>query len=155
MYVFLPTFYLDSEFHSIQACLCMFKLLLQFHEPTVANYLEEHNITADIYAYNWFLTYFSSKLALDPLYRLWEKIIRERDVFMIFYISVAILIRNKELIYATDKFELPSLMAGLTMNTDPEKGEDEVEAVFKIAQAVKAQTPHSFTYIIIMEQILT
>ena len=74
----------------------MLMLLLRYFDPDIANYLDDWNITPDIFAYNWLLTLFSSWLNLRPLYKLWELMIREKDEFMIFYISVAFLIDKKQ-----------------------------------------------------------
>ena len=73
----------------------MLMLLLRYFDPDIANYLDDRNITPDIFAYNWLLTLFSSRLNLRPLYKLWELMIREKDEFMIFYVSVAFLIDKK------------------------------------------------------------
>lgn len=77
VYSFIPNFYLDTDFHSIQASLQLFKLLLKYHEPMLANYLEICNITPDIFAYNWFLTFFSQCLTFDSLYVFWDLLIKE------------------------------------------------------------------------------
>lgn len=76
MHVFLPSFYCDPDFLAVQACLCMYKLLLKYHDPQIAIYLEENNITPEIYAFNWFITLFSSKMPIDLVYKLWIQMIQ-------------------------------------------------------------------------------
>ena len=151
MHVFLPTFYSDNrEMNSIQACLCLFKLLLQFHEPKLQLFLDQHNISPVMYAYNWFITMFASKLELDPLYRLWKKLVRERDILMIFYLSVALVAHHKtQILTKTNTAELPTLMTSLTM-VDGET----VDLIFEKAKKIKDETPYSFMYLILNEGVL-
>jgi hypothetical protein len=79
MHIFLPTFYSDSEFLSLQCSLGLFELLLKYHDPEVALFLRNCKISSDIYAFNWFITLFASKLPLDLVYILWDFIIQEGD----------------------------------------------------------------------------
>lgn len=44
MHIFLPTFYNDVEFLSLQCSLGMFALLLKYHDPEVALYLRKCKI---------------------------------------------------------------------------------------------------------------
>ena len=81
-----------------------------------------------MYAYSWFITLFASKLELDPLYRLWNKTIKEADILMVFYLSVAILVHNSKRIFETSGADLPSFITSLTMESA-----GEVDQVFGIA----------------------
>lgn len=114
MHVFLPSFYCDPDFLAVQACLCMYKLLLKYHDPQIAIYLEENNITPEIYAFNWFITLFSSKMPIDLVYKLWIQMIQAWDMLAFFNIAVALVLFNKDKIRWVDKFELPIFMANLT-----------------------------------------
>lgn len=79
MHKFLPTFYNDVDFLSLQCSLGLFGLLLKYHDPEVALYLRRCRITCDLYAFNWFITFFSSKLPLELSFLLWDFIIQEGD----------------------------------------------------------------------------
>lgn len=79
MHIFIPTFYNDEDFLSLQCSLGLFSLLLKYHDPEIALYLKRCKITSDIYAFNWFITLFASKLPLDLTYTLWDFIIQEGD----------------------------------------------------------------------------
>lgn len=79
MHLFLPTFYNDVDFLSLQCSLGLFELLLKYHDPEIALYLRACKVSSDIYAFNWFITIFASKLSIDSCYALWDLIIQEGD----------------------------------------------------------------------------
>jgi len=60
-----------------------------------------------MYAFNWFITLFGSKLQMDLVYKLWYEIIVDWDVLAFFNIAVALVLHNKSWIWTIDKFELP------------------------------------------------
>lgn len=77
--LYMPTFFIDKEFNSVQCCMQMLNLLLRFHSPKLANHLEEHDIIPEMYAYNWLITYLVNKK--EPMFSmyLWNKFIKEGD----------------------------------------------------------------------------
>ena len=125
MHVFLPTFYSDPDFLSLQWSLGLFELLLKYHDPVVAIYLRNCKISSDIYAYNWLITLFASKLPLDLTYTLWDFIIQEGDWMMIFYLSAAFVIYHRQQIFSAEEYNLPQTMTNLTL-----KSKEEVYDIF-------------------------
>ncbi len=85
----------------------MYKLLLKYHDPQLSNYLETNNITPEMYAFNWFITLYASKMSMELVYKLWIEIINDRDTLNFFNLAVALVLQNKSKILKTEKFELP------------------------------------------------
>lgn len=56
---FQTTFYVDEEFHSLQTALAYLQLLFKYHDPELAYFFEANQLTTEMYAIPWFLTYFS------------------------------------------------------------------------------------------------
>lgn len=120
MHAFLPTFYNDSDFLSLQCSLGLFELLLKYHDPEVALFLRNFKISSDIYAFNWFITLFASKLPLDLVYSLWDFIIQEGDWMIIFYISTAFVMYHRQEILTSEEYILPQTMTNLTLKSKEE-----------------------------------
>ena len=150
MHIFLPTFYNDPDFFSLQWSLGLFGLLLKYHDSEVALYLRRCKITCDIYAFNWFITLFASKLPLDLAHILLDFIIQDGDWMMIFYISTAFIMHHRQEILMADEYILPQTMTGLTL-----KKKEDVYEVFALACELRKSTPHSFQYFIINERIFS
>ena len=115
MHLFLPTFYNDTDFLSLQWSLGVFSLLLKYHDPEVALYLRRWKISCDIYAFNWFITLFASKLPLEVEYKLLDFYIQESDYLMIFYVATAFVLFHRKEILMSEEFMLPQTMANLTL----------------------------------------
>lgn len=115
MHIFLPTFYNDVDFLSLQWSLGLFELLLKYHDPEVALYLQRWKVSCDIYAFNWFMTLFASKLPLHLSYLLWDFIIQEGDWMMIFYISIAFFIFHRQEILMAEEFIIPQTITNLSL----------------------------------------
>jgi len=150
MHIFFPTFYNDTEFLSLQCSLGLFGLLLKYHDPEVALYLRRYKVTCDIYAFNWFITLFASKLPLDLALILWDLIIQEGDWMMIFYVSTAFVMYHRQEILKAEEYILPQTMTNLTL-----KSKEDVYEVFILAIELRKSTPHSFQYFIINERIFS
>lgn len=150
MHLFVPTFYNDADFLSLQWSLGMFSLLLKYHDPEVALYLRRCKISWDIYAFSWFITLFASKLPLELEYKLLDFYVQEADCLMIFYVATAFMMFHRNEILATEEFMLPQTMANLTLN----KVQD-ICRIFARALELKQTTPTSFNYFIISEKILS
>ncbi len=57
--IFVPTFFRDEEFLTLQCDLTILKLLLRYHDPELGLYLEKSQITPELYATPWLLTLFA------------------------------------------------------------------------------------------------
>lgn len=56
---YLTTFYQDEDFLTLQIALTFLQLLLKYHDPELALYLESNSVTPEIYSIPWFLTFFA------------------------------------------------------------------------------------------------
>lgn len=123
---------------------------MKYHDPEVAYYMRRCRISSDIYAFNWFITLFASKLPLDLVYSLWDFIIQEGDCLMIFYVSTAFVMYHRQQILSAEEYILPQTMTKLTLTS-----KEEVFDVFVKAIELRKSTPHSFEYFIINERIFS
>ena len=55
----MTTFYQDEDFLTLQAALSFLNLLIKYHDPTLAIYMEKSEVTTEMYAIPWFLTFFA------------------------------------------------------------------------------------------------
>lgn len=85
----------------------MLRLLLRYHDPTLASYLEENGVTPEMYATPWFLTYFSNKLEKEVLYHLWDKIMSNDDPAFILFFSVGFLVYHRVILNSSEPSMLP------------------------------------------------
>mmetsp|Transcript_588 Transcript_588/g.343 ORF Transcript_588/g.343 Transcript_588/m.343 type:complete len:94 (+) Transcript_588:165-446(+) len=91
--------------------LSLFQLILRYHDPELALCLEKGQVTPEMYAMSWLLTYFANKLEMSLLIRLWEKVIEEDDQLMIFFLSVSLLTSNRQKLMECDSSNMPQLLA--------------------------------------------
>ena len=78
---FLTNIFLNEEFYALQSCLALFKLVLKYHAPKVTTRLDQCDVTPEMYAVPWFLTYFAKVITHPELIlTFWDEIARRRDV---------------------------------------------------------------------------
>jgi Rab-GTPase-TBC domain len=56
---YLTNFYMEEEFYSLQTALAFLTLLHRYHDPQVSLFLISSQITPEMYAVPWFLTFFA------------------------------------------------------------------------------------------------
>jgi len=56
---YLTNFYKEDEFYSLQISLAFLQLLHKYHDPVVHAQLANSQVTPEMYAVPWFLTYFA------------------------------------------------------------------------------------------------
>lgn len=56
---YLTNFYQEDEFYSLQISLAFLQLLHKYHDPVVHAQLASSQVTPEMYAVPWFLTYFA------------------------------------------------------------------------------------------------
>ena len=141
---FQTNLFVDDEFYHLQACLATFKLLLKYHNPDLARYLEHNYVTCEMYAIPWFITYFSSKLdTADLVIELWDRIAQKNgDVTFIFFFAVALVLENEMRIMSVDSASLPEVMTSLRVSSLPE-----LDQVMRTADDLEDNTPYSFKQI--------
>ena len=93
---FIPNYYHDKDFYSIKSNFSLINLFLKYHDPELFYRLQHCMIFPDLYATSWFMTLFSNKCYLKPLYYLWDKIILFDDTLFPIFFIIALLIINKK-----------------------------------------------------------
>ena len=138
---FMTNYYKNIEnLIPLKESLSLFTILLKYHEPKIYNKLDNLMIEPSMYATNWIMTEFSSKLKIDVLYVLWDFIIREKnDPLFLHFIMVALLKFNKEIIINCDDVSLPILITNLNIFNI-----DDLYTIILIAQDMRNKTPFSF-----------
>lgn len=102
---FQPNLFIDEEFHALEICLQLFKLLFSYHDAQLITYLDSKFVEPAMYAIPWFITFFASRMESPELVlNFWERLnVRESnkqpDVAFIFFFAVALVTHNKALIF--------------------------------------------------------
>ncbi|XP_026191352.1 uncharacterized protein LOC34619854 [Cyclospora cayetanensis] len=144
---FLPAMFCDDDFTALQCAFHHFKLLLLYHDPTLATFLEEHFATPELYVTPWFLTLFSSKVQLPVLFVLWDRYLLERDSVFFCFLSLAILLCSRTILLRTEVSQLPETLSKLSIRSIPE-----LTNLWQLAKELRSQTPLSFAHIFCASQ---
>ena len=136
---FVQNYYYEKKIFSLKSSLSLLTLLLKYHKPEIYNLLDKLMIDPIIYATNWLLTMFSSRLDLDLTYYLWNFLIGIDDQLFMHYFIIALLIYNEDKILKEEKLNIPILITKLTINSVEEMGN-----ILKIALRLREETPYSF-----------
>ena len=134
-----PNYFYEKQFYSLRSSLCLFGILLRYHEPSVYNRLDQYQIVPEMYATNWILTFLTGKIHLYLLYDYWMEIIKSKDPLIIHFVLVSLIKSKRELIINCDKNYLAPLMSSLAI-----KKKEEIKLVFDMAIKLRQQTPYSF-----------
>ena len=136
---FVLNYYYEKTIFSLKSSLSLLNLLLKYHKPEIYNLFDKLMILPEMYATNWFLTIFSSKLDLELTYYFWNFLIGLDDKLLMHYFAVAFLIFNEDKFLKEDKINIPFIITKLTINNIDEMGK-----IFQIAIELRKQTPYSF-----------
>ena len=136
---FVQNYYYEKKIFSLKSSLSLLTLLLKYHKPKIYNLLDKLMIDPIVYATNWLLTMFSSRLDLDLTYYLWNFLIGIDDQLFMHYFIVALLIYNEDKILKEEKLNIPIIITKLTINSVEEMGN-----ILKIALRLREETPYSF-----------
>ena len=63
----------------------LFKRLILFHDPELANYLHEIHLEPKLFAIPWFMTMFAHVFSIDKLYLIWDVFLVNSSVFPLFF----------------------------------------------------------------------
>ncbi|KAF2901025.1 hypothetical protein ILUMI_05165 [Ignelater luminosus] len=72
---YLHNFFLKDNSVIIQEYLAKFSQLIAFHDPVLANHLQNINFVPELFAIPWFLTMFSHVFPLHKIFHLWDKLL--------------------------------------------------------------------------------
>ena len=140
---FLPNYFYEKDLCSLQSSLGLFVILLKYHEPSVYNRFDVNEIKPEMYATNPITTFMISKIKIDLVYELMEKIIKCQDPLIIHFLLVAIFIYNREMIINCEPSYLATLITTLTINSL-----EELDKVFDMALKLREQTPYSYRILV-------
>ena len=111
---FLTNIFIDDDFCALQISLILIKLLLQYHDPELSNFLLRADVTTEMYAIPWFITYMANKIPdINILLEFWEMIVYRNQPSFIFAFLTSFLLFNRATIMASDVPNLPVVMTSL------------------------------------------
>lgn len=116
----VPTLYIDDDFVCLQSCFCFMRLLLKYHDPELCQVLSSAMVTPDMYATSWFMTCLANKCQqLSVTCELWNNFFEHKDPKFFLFVTLALIIIDRDAILGHSRSDLPLLMASLGLeNTD-------------------------------------
>ncbi|XP_055593027.1 TBC1 domain family member 23 [Uranotaenia lowii] len=121
----------------------IFRLLLQYHDPELCSILDTKRVTPDTYAMSWFQTLFASTCTLEVVLAMWDLYLQQSDPFLIFFLSLIMLINGREQIL-TMKSSTKDELIGFLVNMPCEIEANDVMDFCSLAQYYSLKTPTSF-----------
>ena len=137
--LFLFNYYYERTCFAVKNSLCLLTLLIKYHIPEMYNIFDKAKIFPEMYGISWLITIFSSKLDIDLVYKLWDKLINDKDPLMVHYIIVSLLYHNKEKFVNADFGAVLVLLNQLNLQSN-----EEVDKIYNYALELRLQTPYSF-----------
>lgn len=137
--IFLPNTFTDSEFGALQCIFRLFKLLLQYHDPELSSFLDQHDTPPEVYASQWFVTIYAQKCEIDILLQLWDELLLDPNPMFHYFVSLELLRCQKENVMNCRVDELPEVMASISI---PDKYQ--LRILFGEAKKTCSITPQSF-----------
>ncbi|KAG6611446.1 tbc1 domain family member related [Phytophthora cinnamomi] len=136
---FLPHVFADTEFRSLQCSFQLYKLLMLYHDPELCHFLEQHDMTPELYVTPWFMTLFARSLPPEFVFYLWDFFLLEEDPYLLHFVAYALVAANRDSILEAEIAMLPQVLSSLTFSS-----RDELEQVCASALAISESTPRSF-----------
>lgn len=136
---FLPHVFVDKEFRSLQCSLQLFRLLMLYHDPELCHYLDQHDMTPELYVTPWFITLFARSLPPEYVFYLWDFFLLEKDSDLPHFVAYALVVAHRGTIIQADVAMLPQVLSSLTFSS-----RDELEQVCADALLISKSTPKSF-----------
>lgn len=137
---FLPHVFVDREFKSLQCSFQLYRLLMLYHDPMLCHYLDQHDMTPELYVTPWFMTLFARNLEPDLVFRLWDFfLLQQEHPYLLHFVAYALVAAHKQAILATDVTELPRVLTSIAFRSVAE-----LEAICDAALQLAQTTPRSF-----------
>nr|XP_039266398.1 TBC domain-containing protein kinase-like protein [Styela clava] len=134
---YLYNFFLKDNSAIIQEYLAVFRHLIAFHEPELANHLEKIGFIPELYSIPWFLTMFTHVFPLHKIVHLWDTLLLGNSSFPL-CVGVAILKQLKSQLMTFDFNECILMFSDLP--------EIDIDAIVQISIQLFCATPRSATY---------
>ena len=125
----------------ISCTLHLTDLLLAYADREVHCHLRRKKVLIESYAASWATTMFSRAVDFALLFELWEVFLFERDRYLIFYFSVALIKSLREKVLATQSV---GKLFGLMSASPFLKTHAELAEVYRLAIEIRQRTPVSF-----------
>ena len=114
---YLERFYcVDSSFFLFQA-FRMFQLLLKYHDPQLALFLESHDFVPELYTPAWLLTLYCRALPMDMALGVWDMLLAADDPAFAFFVGIGLLLEHKDKILMTEAALIPEIISKATFKT--------------------------------------
>ncbi|CEG40007.1 tbc1 domain family member related [Plasmopara halstedii] len=136
---FLPHMFIDKEFQSLQCSLQLFRLLMLYHDPELCHYLDQHDMTPELYVTPWFMTLFARSLPPETVFYLWDFFLLEKDPYVPHFVAYALVKAHRKKIFQADIAMLPQVLSSLTFSSC-----EELEQICADALLISELTPKSF-----------
>ncbi|KDO31424.1 hypothetical protein SPRG_04039 [Saprolegnia parasitica CBS 223.65] len=114
---YLTNVYSDREFRSLQCSMRLLRLLLLYHDPRLCSYLDEHDMTPELYVTPWFMTLFARNTAPDVLFALWDAVLLHDDPTLLHFVALALLQDQRDVLLRADPAELPQVLTSLSITS--------------------------------------
>jgi TBC1 domain family member 23 len=121
----------------------VFRLLIQYHDPELCAILDTCKITPEMYSSLWFQSLFAATCQLSVVLLIWDLYFQQSDPFMVFFLSLIMLINRKDEIKAMKNEEKKKIVDFLS-NMPCELEVDDVKDFCSLAHFYSTKTPSSF-----------
>jgi len=138
---FLPCIFLsdDSQILTLRSQLNLVSQLIQYHDPAFAQFLDRLQMHPEVYATNWAVTAFASKLPVAVTILVWDHLIEAGNPMLLHFFLSAFLIHHREEVLEASDSEVPETLTQLAITT-----QEEVETVWHLAIILHARSPLSY-----------
>ena len=146
--LFFCNYYYQKEIFALKSSCSLIQLLLRYHDPEIYDLFNQAFVTSEVYATNWLLTALSNKNSFEVCVLLYNFIIYYNDKAMIYFINIAFLVSNKELIISNNVFKVIECVTKLGIESIPK-----AQNILELAINIKQNTPYSIYILIDLLQI--
>jgi len=136
---YLERFYcVDTSFFLFQA-FRMFQILLKYHDPQLALFLESHDFVPELYTPAWLLTLYCRTLPMDMALGVWDMLLAADDPAFVFFVGIGLLLEHKDKILMTESALIPEVISNATFHTSTD-----FRRTIQLSWTLYRQTPRCF-----------
>ncbi|MES1917895.1 MAG: hypothetical protein MHM6MM_009593 [Cercozoa sp. M6MM] len=136
----MPSVFADDDFGALQAQFAVFRVLLAYHDPRLADVLDSHRLTPELYASSWFVTLLTNRLSPLVLQRFLDLVLLDASTDFCFFFFLALLLsKRRRVIQRRHSAELPELLCDFTAI----QSERQIIRLREYAERLRAMTPRS------------
>ncbi|CAM9679111.1 unnamed protein product, partial [Choristocarpus tenellus] len=120
----------------LHAHLSLFTQLLWYHDPQLAEYLANCQMTPDVYAAPWFVTVFARHTPTPQLLDLWERLVKTGEPVLVQFLAVGWVVTNRQLLLETNCDYVPETITRMCIGSL-----QDVDHLWAAAAEIRAATP--------------